>query len=76
MTCQPADADWPHLVEESSSHRAHVDSCNQVVWVRASDRQTRLTRIACLLLQGAMALAPLECVHDSLHPLYAPFFEI
>ena len=76
MTRQPADGDWPHRGEQSSSHGAHIDSLNHAVWVRASGGRTRLTRIACLLLQGAMTLAPLQCVHDSLHPLYAPFFEI
>ena len=32
-------------------------------------------RSASLLTQAVLLLSPLQCIHDAIHPLYAPFFE-
>ena len=40
----------------------------------ARDRHRKL-RIACLWGQAALMLSLLQCIHDAIHPLYAPFVE-
>ncbi len=41
-----------------------------------ADEDTRWAiRFASLLTQAVLLLSPLQCIHDAIHPLYAPFFE-
>ncbi len=39
-------------------------------------RRKRAARlVVCLLTQAVLLLSPLQCIHDAIHPLYAPFVE-
>ena len=42
----------------------------------SADEGTRWNiRFASLLTQTVLLLSPLQCIHDAIHPLYAPLFE-
>ena len=43
---------------------------------RSVDEGTRWAiRSALRLTQAVLLLSPLQCIHDAIHPLYAPFLE-